>query len=37
VSAIAHHLAHPHGWWWLVDLIVFGSSTTLGIYIGNED
>lgn len=34
---IFHMMAHPHGWWILLDILVFGVSGTLGIMIGNDD
>jgi hypothetical protein len=32
-----HNMAHPHGWWWLVDLVLLGTSTTVGISIANDN
>lgn len=34
---VLHCMAHPHGWWWLVDALVLGPSMTLGIAIGTEN
>lgn len=34
---IFHNMAHPHGWWWVVDLLILGTGCTVGIAIANDD
>jgi hypothetical protein len=37
IGHLLHSLIHPHGWWIVLDVFLFGGTATLGLVINDDD